>query len=124
MTIEVTRNFLLWCTLIDYGILLVWFLFFAFAHDWIQQLHGSGFVCPVISSTPFTTPVWGSSRLESFCSIWCPLSFCGSSAEDVLRTESQMVGSAMGIERIRHLSITATDPRHASFPGLQSPPRG
>jgi len=43
MTIEVTRNFLLWCTLIDYGILLVWFLFFAFAHDWIQQLHGRWF---------------------------------------------------------------------------------
>jgi hypothetical protein len=35
MSIEVRRNFLLWCTLIDYVILLVWFLFFAFAHDWL-----------------------------------------------------------------------------------------
>jgi len=43
MSIEVTRNFLLWCTVINYGILLVWFLFFAFAHDWIQQLHGRWF---------------------------------------------------------------------------------
>jgi hypothetical protein len=25
MTIEVTRNFLLWCTVINYGLLLVWF---------------------------------------------------------------------------------------------------
>jgi len=43
MSIEVTRNFLLWCTVINYGILLVWFLFCAFAHDWIQQLHGRWF---------------------------------------------------------------------------------
>ncbi|MGH8502531.1 MAG: DUF6868 family protein [Gammaproteobacteria bacterium] len=43
MSIEVTRNFLLWCTVINYGILLVWFLFFAFAHDWIQRIHGRWF---------------------------------------------------------------------------------
>ncbi len=30
MTIEVTRNFLLWCTVINYGVLLVWFLVFVF----------------------------------------------------------------------------------------------
>ncbi|MBI3246634.1 MAG: hypothetical protein HYZ50_09025 [Deltaproteobacteria bacterium] len=43
MSIEATRNFLLWCTVINYGVLLVWFLFFAFAHDWIQRLHGRWF---------------------------------------------------------------------------------
>jgi hypothetical protein len=43
MSIEVTRNFLLWCTVIDYGILLVWFLFFALARDWIQGLHSRWF---------------------------------------------------------------------------------
>lgn len=43
MNIETTRNFLLWCTVINYGVLLVWFLFFAFAHDWIQRLHGRWF---------------------------------------------------------------------------------
>jgi hypothetical protein len=43
MSIEVTRNFLLWCTIINYGILLVWFLFFALAHDWMQRLHGRWF---------------------------------------------------------------------------------
>ena len=31
MTSEATRTFLLWCTVIDYGILLVWFLVFVFA---------------------------------------------------------------------------------------------
>jgi len=43
MSIEHTRNVLLLCTLINYGILLVWFLVFAFAHDWMQRLHGRWF---------------------------------------------------------------------------------
>ena len=43
MSIELTRSFLLWCTVINYGILLVWFLVFAFAHDWIQRFHGRWF---------------------------------------------------------------------------------
>ena len=43
MTIEVTRTFLLWCTVINYGVLLVWFLTFVFAHDWIQRIHGRWF---------------------------------------------------------------------------------
>lgn len=43
MSIEVTRNFLLWCTVINYGILLVWFLVFVFAHDWILRIHGRWF---------------------------------------------------------------------------------
>ena len=43
MTIAVTRNFLLWCTVINYGILLAWFLFFVFAHDGIQRIHGRWF---------------------------------------------------------------------------------
>ena len=43
MAIEVTRTFLLWCTVIDYGVLVAWFLIFVFAHDWIQSLHGRWF---------------------------------------------------------------------------------
>ena len=43
MTIEAARTFLLWCTVIDYAVLLVWFLVFIFAHDWIQRLHGRWF---------------------------------------------------------------------------------
>jgi hypothetical protein len=43
MSIEVTRSFLLWCTVINYGILLVWFLVFVFAHDSIQRIHGKWF---------------------------------------------------------------------------------
>ena len=43
MTIEGTRNFLLWCTVINYVVLLVWFLVFVFARDWIQGIHGRWF---------------------------------------------------------------------------------
>lgn len=43
MTLEATRNLLLWCTVTNYGILLVWFLLFVFAHDWIQRIHGRWF---------------------------------------------------------------------------------
>jgi hypothetical protein len=43
MNIELTRNFLLWCTVINYGILLMWFLVFTLAHDWMRRLHGRWF---------------------------------------------------------------------------------
>ena len=43
MNIEFTRSFLLWCTVINYGILLVWFLVFAIAHDWMRRFHGRWF---------------------------------------------------------------------------------
>ena len=43
MSLEHTRNFLMWCTVINYGILLVWFLAFALAHDWMRRLHGRWF---------------------------------------------------------------------------------
>jgi len=33
-------NFLLWCTLINYFTLLIWFLAFSRAHDWMFRLHG------------------------------------------------------------------------------------
>jgi hypothetical protein len=43
MTVEFARRFLLWCTAINYGFLLLWFFVFAFAHDWLQGLHGRWF---------------------------------------------------------------------------------
>ena len=43
MNAEVLRRVLLWCTVINYGILLVWFLFFMLAHNWMYQLHGRWF---------------------------------------------------------------------------------
>lgn len=43
MRIEDMRTMLLWCTLINYGILLVWFLLFALARDGMQRLHARWF---------------------------------------------------------------------------------
>ena len=42
MSIEFTRNVLLWSTVINYGVLLVWFLV-SCAHDWLRHLHGRWF---------------------------------------------------------------------------------
>src|SRR5258705_7361762 len=43
MTIEMTCKALLWCAVINYGILLVWFLFFVLAHDRMYLLHSRWF---------------------------------------------------------------------------------
>jgi hypothetical protein len=36
-------DFLLWCTLLNYFVLLIWFVVFARAHDWLFRLHGRWF---------------------------------------------------------------------------------
>ena len=43
MNFEMVRNVLLWCTVINYGILLMWFLVFILAHDWMYSFHGRWF---------------------------------------------------------------------------------
>jgi hypothetical protein len=43
MSIETARNALLWCAIINYGVLLVWFLFFILARDFMHRLHGRWF---------------------------------------------------------------------------------
>lgn len=43
MSIELARGVLLWCMVINYGVLLLWFLFFMFAHDWMLRFHGRWF---------------------------------------------------------------------------------
>jgi len=43
MNIELIRSFLLWCTIINYTTLLVWFLVFTLAHDWLRRFHGRWF---------------------------------------------------------------------------------
>ena len=47
MTIDLVRNTLLWCFIINIGILLWWFLFFSLAHDWVYRFHGKWFKLPV-----------------------------------------------------------------------------
>lgn len=43
MTIETIRMALAWCTVINMGLLLWWYLFFALAHDWTYRLHSKHF---------------------------------------------------------------------------------
>lgn len=43
MTLETLHRLLGWCTLINYGILTLWFLLFLGARDWIYRFHGRWF---------------------------------------------------------------------------------
>jgi hypothetical protein len=39
MTGELLREILIWCAVVNYGILLWWFLVFVYAHGWMHRLH-------------------------------------------------------------------------------------
>ena len=43
MNIEFAKSFLLWCTIINYAVLLIWVLFFMFAKNWMRQIHARWF---------------------------------------------------------------------------------
>lgn len=43
MTLESIRSVLAWCTLINWGLLLWWFLFLTLAHDWTYRIHSRWF---------------------------------------------------------------------------------
>jgi hypothetical protein len=47
MSIEQASDVLLWCTAINYALLIVWFVFFTLAHDWMHRFHGRWFRLPV-----------------------------------------------------------------------------
>ena len=39
MVIELAQEILGWCSLINVALLLIWFLFIVFAHDWMFRIH-------------------------------------------------------------------------------------
>ena len=43
MSLIMLSDFLLWCTVINYGILLMWFLVYAAGRTWLVNLHGRWF---------------------------------------------------------------------------------
>jgi hypothetical protein len=47
MTVEIFRNALGWSALINYGILMIWFLFFIVGHDWMYRYHARFFTLSV-----------------------------------------------------------------------------
>jgi len=40
MSVDVVRNFFLWCTVINYLVLAVWFLLLVLPHQWLYRLWG------------------------------------------------------------------------------------
>ncbi len=47
MTTNDIKHILLWCTGLNYAILLIWAGAFVFAHDWMYRFHGRWFKLPV-----------------------------------------------------------------------------
>ena len=43
MSLGMVRKALLWCTVINYGVLFVWWLCFLLAHDWMHGWHSQWF---------------------------------------------------------------------------------
>jgi hypothetical protein len=43
MSIEMARSILLWCTVINYAVLTIWFLAYVLAHGWLCRLWGRWF---------------------------------------------------------------------------------
>ena len=49
MTFELVRGMLMWCTVINFGLLILWFVGFVVARDWIRRLHGKWFKLSEVS---------------------------------------------------------------------------
>ena len=43
MSIDVLRNFFLWCAVINYSVLMVWVVLLMSPHDWLYRLWGKWF---------------------------------------------------------------------------------
>jgi len=43
MALETVRAVFAWCTAINLGLFIWWFLFFVWAHDWMYRLHARWF---------------------------------------------------------------------------------
>jgi hypothetical protein len=47
MTIDILRAVLGWATVINMGIVTLWFVLIVYAHDWVYQLHSRWFTLSV-----------------------------------------------------------------------------
>ena len=47
MNFELLRDALLWCAVLNYGVLFLWALLFITAHEWMHRFHGRWFRLPV-----------------------------------------------------------------------------
>jgi hypothetical protein len=47
MELEMIRAFFAWCSVLNMGLLLLWAMFFMFAHDWTYRIHSKWFNMPI-----------------------------------------------------------------------------
>ena len=47
MSLEIIRDLLAWCIVINWIVLLWWLVFFIMAHDWMYRIHSKWFKIPV-----------------------------------------------------------------------------
>jgi len=47
MTVDILRGVLGWCSIINMGVLIFWFLMLVLAHDWVYHMHSKFFKVPV-----------------------------------------------------------------------------
>jgi hypothetical protein len=64
MSIKFVCDFLLWCLVANYVVLLLWFLVFMLARDWIFRLHTSWFG---LSGTQFDAIHYSGMALYKIC---------------------------------------------------------
>ncbi|MDG4813131.1 hypothetical protein P8629_08950 [Hydrogenovibrio sp. 3SP14C1] len=43
MTMEILQAFLGWCLVFNFSLLIIWFVFFTFAHRWVYRMHSLWF---------------------------------------------------------------------------------
>lgn len=43
MTLEIVRSALLWCSIINYGMLILWSVLFLLPHEWMYRFKGRWF---------------------------------------------------------------------------------
>jgi len=43
MSVDIVRNFFLWCTVINYVLLVIWFLLYVLPHGWLYRIWGRWF---------------------------------------------------------------------------------
>ena len=71
MTMNEIKDFLLFCTIVNYVMLLIWAGAFILAHDWMYRLHSRWFKIPLKHSMPFITQAWPYTKLPSSCLTLC-----------------------------------------------------
>ncbi len=66
MTVELLRDFFGWCSVMNYGMLLVWFFLIVWARDWIFRIHSKWFAIPRDRFDTINYAMMGSFKLSIF----------------------------------------------------------